>query len=137
MHSKQLFFLTTLLTVYLGRVLMGEAIHLAACSYSHDFGDAHPSCLNHCVSHQSSSHRACHPPVPDRDTIPDSDNNNHQHDSDDCSVCLVFTQAHDQAITVEVPTSSEALPLFICSPPILHLPDVLTGFQTRAPPEFA
>ena len=137
MHSKQLLFLTTLLTVYLGRVLVGEAIHLAVCSYSHANAEAHHSCLNHGASHQSSSHRSCNPPIDDRNTIPDSDNQNHQHDSDDCSVCLVFTQAHDQAITVELPTLSEALPLFVYSSPVLHLSVGLTGFQTRAPPAFA
>lgn len=137
MHPKQLLFLTTLLTVYLGRVLMGEAIHLAVCSYSHAFADAHPGCLSHGAAPQSSSHTSCHPPVHERNTIPDSGSKNHQHDSEDCSVCLLFTQAHDQAITVEVPTSSEALPLFIYSTPVLRLPVGLIGFQTRAPPVVA
>ncbi|MEL0094252.1 MAG: DUF2946 family protein [Planctomycetaceae bacterium] len=137
MYPKQLSFLIILLTVYLGRVLFGEAIHLAECSFSHaDAGVTH-CCSHHSSSHQHSSPRTCNTPVEEQDTLPGSDSQNSQHDSDDCSVCLVLAQAHFKAARLEVSVSSEALPLFMCLSSVLYLPDGFAGFQTRAPPEFA
>ena len=137
MHSKQLLFLTTLLTVYLGRVLFGEAIHLAACSFSQAYADATHSCTSHCASHQPTAPLPRVTPVEEQDATPESDGQNPPHDSENCSVCLVLAQAHDQTTNVEVPVSSEVLPLFTYSQSVLYLPDRLAGFQTRAPPEFA
>ena len=137
MHSKQLLFLITLLAVYLGRVLFGEAIHLAVCSFSHAYANATHSCTSHCASHQPAAPLPCDTPVEEQDTIPESDSPNSPHDSGECSVCLVLAQAHGQATTVEVPVCSEVLPLFIYSPSVLYLPALIAGFQTRAPPESA
>lgn len=138
MHFKRLIFLTTLLTVYVGRILFGQALHLAECStdHSHCGANTHNQ-SDDCITHKHSAHLACSiPPVNDNKDR-NHDEQNHRHDSANCWGCHVLGETQQATTAIVFATSSQALPLFISPSPVLYLCSGHRTINTRAPPEVA
>ena len=137
MRLKRQLFLLTLFTVYLGRVVLGDALHLAECEFSSTHSHTPHSSSGNCALHKHATHGSCSLPVEDQSTESGSDGTNHQHDSTHCSVCQELGQAQDQAFAIDVSHASEAVPLFIATRTVFYLSSGLRGFQSRAPPATA
>jgi len=133
MRCNRPLLLTALLTVYLGRVMCGEALHLVQCSADHA---SCSSIHNHSNTQQAQdcSHDCCLDDAVTENPDQEPADQNSQHDSKNCSVCQVLGQAQIQAILIELPTSAEAVPATITANPVLYLPLARTCIQPRAPP---
>ena len=133
MQRKQLLFLTTLLIVYIGRVLFGEALHLAACCSGHSKSSRN----EHVSSCSAAHHHPCDNLLNEQSTESDPSRQDHQHDSANCYICQELGQAQDQAVTIDISASCESIPLFSDSPSALYLAITRDGVQERAPPSVA
>ena len=138
MHFKRLIFLTTLLTVYIGRILFGETLHLAECSTDHSHCEANIHNQSYsCKTDKHSAHLACSLPPANGNTDPNHGEQNHHHDSANCLVCDVLGETQQATTAIVFSASSQALNLFISPSEALYLCSGHKKINARAPPEVA
>ena len=128
MQRKQLLFLTTLLIVYIGRVLFGEALHLAACCSGHS-----KSSRNEHVSGCSAAHHhSCDNLLNEQNTESDPSRQDHQHDSANCYVCQELGQRRIRPLQLTFPPLASRFHYLVILLVRLYLAITRVGVQERA-----
>ena len=135
---KRPIFLIALVTIYLGRVMCGETLHLLTCS------DDHLSCANHheahagdCGSPDLGSKGCCDGHHHDEQHDQDNPAEKHHHDSTDCWVCQVLGQAETETISIDSTVSVEPIASITYPNRILYLNIGPAAIRARGPPAYA
>ena len=137
MHLKKHVFIATILTVYLGRIICGETLHLLSCCDRHYVSDStstsHSAFCNsdrqtdqgcrqsHSIYHQTEEH------YPTRDA---------PHDPSECWMCHVLSEASDTSFEITLDISDDFVWCVAANYEHWYLRLKTYRFLVRGPPQF-